>query len=102
MYAIIQSGGHQYRVAPGEVVTMDRLGEAEGDPIEFSEVLLIGGEQVTVGTPWVDGAVVRGTVLGDDKGPKLTVFKYKRKKRYRIKTGHRQKYTRVQIDGIDL
>jgi large subunit ribosomal protein L21 len=102
MYAIIQSGGHQYRVAEGETIEVERLAATAGDGVEFDQVLLVGGDSVRVGRPFVEGAVVRGTVLGDVRAKKLVVFKYKPKNRYRIKTGHRQSLTRVQIDSIQL
>lgn len=102
MYAIIQSGGHQYRVAEGETISVERLGAAQGDEVEFGEVLLVGGDEVRVGQPFVEGATVRGTVLGEARAKKLLVLKYKPKNRYRIKRGHRQTLTRVQIDTISL
>ncbi len=101
MYAIFQSGGHQYRAAEGETIAIERVGATEGDQVAFDEVLMVGGDPVRVGTPLVDGAVVRATVLGEAAGDKLTVFKYKNKNRYRIKSGHRQVYTRLYIDAIE-
>jgi large subunit ribosomal protein L21 len=101
MYAIVQSGGHQYRVAQGDTIEIQRLEAPAGAPVEFREVLLVGGDTVRTGTPFVEGAVVRATVVGETRGPKLTVFKYKPKNRYRIKTGHRQRHTQVMIDAIE-
>lgn len=102
MYAIFRTGGHQYRVAEGDMLDVERLDAAEGDALRFEDVLLIGGDgDARVGTPTLTGAAVRATVLGQVKGEKLTVFKYKRKNRYRVKTGHRQAYTRLRIDGIE-
>lgn len=100
MYAIIQTGGHQYRVAKGDVIEVERLAVAAGDTIDLEEVLLVGGENIVVGTPFVDGARVKATVLGEAKGKKIVVQRYKSKNRYRKKTGHRQKYTQLQIDSI--
>ena len=100
MYAIVQTGGHQYRVAEGDVIEVERLDVAAGDTIDLSEVLLVGGEKVNVGTPFVDGALVKATVLGETKGNKIVVQRYKSKNRYRKKTGHRQKYTQLQINSI--
>jgi len=100
MYAIVQTGGHEYRVAEGDVVEVESLGAAPGDTVDLEEVLLVGGNEVQVGTPLVAGAVVKATVLGEAKGKKLTVLKFKSKNRYRKKSGHRQKYTRLQIDSI--
>jgi large subunit ribosomal protein L21 len=103
MYAILRTGGHQYRVTEGETIRVERLDVPEGESVELADVLLVGGDgEVRVGTPLVDGARVRATVLGEAKGKKLTVFKYKPKNRYRIRTGHRQRYTRLQIDAIEV
>lgn len=101
MYAIIQSGAHQYRIAEGDVIDVERLSAGEGESVDLEQVLLVSGDKVRVGTPYVDGAVVKATVLGEAKGKKLTVLRYKSKSRYRRKTGHRQKYTRLQIDSIE-
>jgi large subunit ribosomal protein L21 len=101
MYAIIQARGHQYRVAQGDTIEVQLLAASAGESIELREVLLVGGDPVRVGTPFIDGAVVRATVVGASAGRKLTVFKYKPKNRYRIKTGHRQHYTRLHIDAIE-
>jgi large subunit ribosomal protein L21 len=101
MYAIIQRGSHQYRVTPGQTLRLDRFDAEPGDAVEIGEVLLVGGDSMQLGRPFVDGALVKATVLGEEKGPKVMVFKYRRKNRYRIKTGHRQRYTRVRIESID-
>jgi len=101
MYAIVQAGGHQYRVAKGDTIDIERPGAPAGESIEFHDVLFVGGDDVAIGKPFVDGAVVRATVVGDAAGPKVTVMKYKRKKRYRVKTGHRQRYLRIHIDAIE-
>lgn len=100
MYAIVQNGGHQYRVAPGQTIQVQRMEADPGSEIVLNDVILIGGENVRVGQPFVEGAAVHATVLGETKGPKVMVFKYKRKNRYRVKTGHRQKYTALKIDSI--
>jgi large subunit ribosomal protein L21 len=100
MYAIFKLGGHQYRVEPGQSLMVERLAAEPGSAVEFGDVMFIGGDTVQVGRPFVDGAVVRATVQDQMKGRKLMVFKYRRKNRYRIKTGHRQKYTRLTIDAI--
>ena len=101
IYAIIETGGKQYRVNPGQTIDVERLDVAEGDTVELDRVLLIGdGDRVTVGTPTVDGAKVVATSKGEGKGDKVIVFKYKPKVRYRKKTGHRQRYTRLVIDKI--
>ena len=101
IYAIIETGGKQYKVSPGQTIDVERLDVAEGDAVELDRVLLIAdGDKVTVGTPTVDGAKVVATSQGEGKGKKIIVFKYKPKVRYRKKTGHRQLYTRLVIDKI--
>lgn len=101
MYAVVTTGGKQYRVEAGSELVVERLAEEPGASITFDRVLLVGdGESVTVGTPTVDGATVTGTVLGETLGPKLIVFKFKQKVKYRRTTGHRQHLTRVRIDEI--
>jgi large subunit ribosomal protein L21 len=101
MYAVVSSGGKQYRVEAGSELVVERIPGDAGASITFDRVLLVGdGDAVTVGTPTVDGASVSGTVLGEAKGPKLIVFKFKQKVKYRRKNGHRQHLTRVRIDEI--
>ncbi len=101
IYAIIETGGKQYTVTPGQVIDVDHLGAAEGDTVELDKVLFIAdGDRVTVGTPTVDGAKVVATSRGEVRGKKIIVLKYKPKVRYRKKTGHRQLYTRLVIDKI--
>lgn len=90
----------QYRVEVGQVLEIALLDAEPGSQLEFGEVLLVGGEQTLVGSPVVDGAKVVADVLGDAKGEKIVVFRYKNKKRYRRRTGHRQSYTRVKISDI--
>jgi large subunit ribosomal protein L21 len=102
MYAVVSSGGKQYRVEPGTTLTMERTGAGIGEPFTFDRVLLIGnGDEVTVGTPVVAGASVSATVLGEEPGPKLVIFKFKQKVKYRRRTGHRQHLVRVRIDAIN-
>ncbi|CAN5818764.1 hypothetical protein BH20CHL8_BH20CHL8_09580 [soil metagenome] len=101
MYAVLTSGGKQYRVEPGNTLIVERLAAEAGASITFDRVLLVGdGEAVTVGTPLVSGATVSATVLGEELGPKIIIFKFKQKATYRRRTGHRQHLTRVRIDGI--
>ena len=101
IYAIVEVGGKQYKVAPKQTIQVDRLGVAEGEPVEFDRVLLIGGDEDTVvGSPLVRGAKVLGTSLGEAKGSKVIAFKYKAKVRYRRKKGHRQTYTKVLVNKI--
>lgn len=102
MYAVVSSGGKQYRVEAGTELIVERVPGDAGAAITFDRVLLVGdGEAVTVGTPTVQGASVSGTVLGEALGPKLIVFKFKQKATYRRKNGHRQHLTRVRIDEIN-
>ena len=101
MYAIIRDRGTQYRVEEGQVVEVALLEAAPGDQVELGEVLMLGGsDSVQVGTPLVSGAKVVAKVLGNTKGDKIVVFKYKNKKRYRRRTGHRQQYTSISISQI--
>ena len=101
MYAIIETGGKQYRVAEGDTLDVELLPAEPGQVVELDRVLLVASEQgVQVGTPTVEGVTVRARVVETVKGPKVVVFKYKPKNRYRRKTGHRQKYTRLVIDKI--
>jgi len=101
IYAIIETGGKQYKVTPGQTIDVERLDVAEGNTVELDKVLLIAdGEQLTVGKPTIDGAKVVATSKGEGKGKKIIVFKYKPKVRYRKKTGHRQLYTKLTIDKI--
>jgi large subunit ribosomal protein L21 len=100
VYAIIRDRGTQYRVEEGQVLEVALMDAEPGSQVELSEVLMIGGDQAQVGTPLVAGAKVLAQVLGDTKGDKIIVFKYKNKKRYRRRTGHRQQYTRISISEI--
>ena len=101
MYAVVRSGGKQVRVEPGKSVRVEKLAGAVGDSVALEEVLLIGGEDsVRVGTPVVQGAKALGTITAQARGPKLTIFKMKRRKHYQKHQGHRQNYTEIRIDGI--
>jgi large subunit ribosomal protein L21 len=102
-YAVLESGGKQYIAREGETIEVDRVSMDVGQPIEFKEVLLVVDDsKVEVGTPHVKDALVKGTVVGQIKAPKIVVFKYIPKERYRRKRGARQRYTRVAIDQIAL
>lgn len=101
MFAIIESGGKQYRAVPGAALEVERLGSEPGATVEFDRVLLIGDDgEVQVGSPTVAGAKVLAHVLDHDRGEKVIVFKYKAKSNYRRRTGHRQALTRVRITEI--
>jgi large subunit ribosomal protein L21 len=102
-YAVVEDGGKQYKAVEGQTIEVDHFDSEIGEQLDLERVLLIvDGEDVQVGTPLVEGAKVQATVVSQVKGPKVVVFKYKPKKRYRVKTGHRQKYTRLQIDSISV
>ncbi len=101
MYAIVESGGRQYRAEEGHLLTVEKLPYEVGEQIELSNVLLLAnGESVTVGQPAVSGAAVKATVIDQFRGKKIFVWKYKPKKRYRRRQGHRQSYTRLRVDEI--
>ncbi len=101
MYAVIETGGKQYRVSEGDVVRVESLPSVVGDEVSISEVHLVAdGENVQVGTPTVQGASVTGTVIEEGRGRKVIAFKKKRRKGYKRKIGHRQNYTALRIDKI--
>lgn len=99
--AIVRTGGKQYRVEPGAVLRVEKMEGEVGGSIELSEVLLLGqGAEARVGKPLVEGAKVTGTITAHGRGPKLIVYKFRRRKNYRRKQGHRQAYTEIKIDEI--
>jgi large subunit ribosomal protein L21 len=101
IYAVIEIGGKQYKVAPKQTIEVERLNVSEGDTVELDKVLFIGGDGDTlVGNPIIKGAKVVATCLGEAKGEKVIVFKYKSKVRYRRKKGHRQTYTKILVNEI--
>lgn len=101
MYAIIETGGKQYRVTEGDQIRIEKIKAADGEQVKFDKVLVLGdGAEAKVGAPYVDGAAVFGDVIETGKGKKVIIFKYKAKKDYRKKQGHRQPYTLVEITGI--
>ncbi len=102
MLAVIRTGGKQYLVSPGQKIKIEKLEKKEGSEITFNEVLLVEkNKHVEIGTPEVKGAKVIGKVLSQGKGKKVIVFKYKAKKRYKLKKGHRQAFTEVEIKAIE-
>ncbi len=102
MYAVIETGGKQYKVSEGDVIFIEKLDVAEGEEVKFDKVLVVAdGENVTVGTPAVEGATVTAKVEKQGKSKKIYVFKMKRKKNERKKKGHRQPYTKVTIEKIN-
>lgn len=100
MYAVIRTGGKQYRVSEGETLRVEKLPGDVGGTITFGEVLLLGGDNVTVGKPLIGGASVTAQIVAQDRAKKIIVFKMRRRKNYRRKNGHRQWYTEVKITGI--
>ena len=103
MYAIIQTGGKQYRVSPGDVLRVERLPGDRGDEIVLDQVLLVtDGEDIRVGSPLVENATVRGQIVRQGQAKKILVFKKKRRKNYRRRQGHRQLYTALQIQEITV
>ena len=103
MNAIIVTGGKQYKVAEGDVVYIEKLDQEAGDTVKFDQVLaILDGDKATFGTPVVEGAKVEANVVKNGKGKKIMVFKYKPKKGYRKRQGHRQPYTKVEIGKISV
>ncbi|MGE5508483.1 MAG: 50S ribosomal protein L21 [Chitinophagales bacterium] len=102
MYAIVETGGKQYRVTEGDIISVEKLGAAPGQQVILDQVVLVGdGDRVTVGKPHVDGVKVVGTVVAEGKSKKVLVFRYKAKQNVRRKRGHRQPFTRVRVEKIE-
>jgi large subunit ribosomal protein L21 len=101
VYAVVKSGARQYRASVGDTIVVERLPVGSGQKLELDEVLLVAdGERVEIGQPTVDGAKVLATVVAEEKGPKVRIFRYHPRKRYRRRAGHRQRYTRLRVDEI--
>jgi large subunit ribosomal protein L21 len=100
MYAVFKTGGKQYRVEKGDKLRVEKLPGKVGEAVYFDEVLLVSGEQLNVGRPTVGGAKVEATILAQDLGRKIIVFKFRRRKNYRRKRGHRQAFTALEITNI--
>jgi len=101
MYAVIKSGGKQHRVEPGEVLRLEKLDASEGETVNFDKVMMIGeGENIQIGTPFVDGGAVTAEVVSHGRGDKITIIKMRRRKHYRRQAGHRQSFTEVKIKEI--
>jgi large subunit ribosomal protein L21 len=101
MYAVIETGGKQYKVSEGDVLFIEKLEAVEGDAVKFDKVLAVSGDETVFGTPVVEGASVDAKVLAQGKAKKVIVFKYKPKKGYKKKQGHRQPFTKVVIEKIN-
>jgi len=103
MYAIVETGGKQYKVQPGQTIHVERLPALPGDSVTLDRVLMVAdGEDVTVGRPTIEGATVQATVVGEGKARKVIIYKYLPRHRYRRKKGHRQRFTRLKIDSIEV
>ncbi len=101
MYAVIETGGKQYRVQEGDMISVEKLGLIEGEAYTFEKVLMLADDEgVKVGNPYVEGATVDATTIEEGRGKKVVVYKYKSKKGYHKKNGHRQSYTKLQIKAI--
>ncbi|ARS53094.1 50S ribosomal protein L21 [Kushneria konosiri] len=100
MYAVIKSGGKQYRVQEGQRIKLEKLDAATGDSIDFDQVLMVGGDDVKIGAPLVSGAVVKAEVVSHGRGEKVHILKFRRRKHSMKRQGHRQWYTEVKITGI--
>lgn len=102
MYAVIKTGGKQYRVAEGDVISVEKLGVVAGETVTFEEVLMVSNEAgLKVGTPVVENATVTASVVAEGKGKKVVIYKHKAKKGYQKKQGHRQMFTKVKIEKIN-
>ena len=102
MFAVIETGGKQYKVSEGDVIYIEKLDVADGETVTFDKVLAISAEDFKAGTPYVEGATVTASVIKTGKGKKIYVMKYKAKKNEKKKIGHRQYFTKVQIDKINV
>ena len=101
MYAVIKTGGKQVKVVEGQEIYVEKLDAEAGETFEFTEVLMLGGEKTVIGSPTVEGAKVIAKVVKHGRGPKIIVFKYKVRKNYRRKQGHRQAYTKLMVESIN-
>jgi len=104
MYAVVATGGKQYRVVPGDVIQIEKVPGEVGESVELDQVLLVAPDEgdIIVGRPMVEGARVVGSIVGQRRGRKIIVQKFKRRKRYRRRTGHRQEYRQLRINSIEL
>ncbi len=101
MYAVISAGNKQYKVSQGETIYIDKVNQADGSAISFDAIMIVNDGDVKLGTPTVAGATVEGKIVGQVKGEKIRIYKYKSKKNYHRRAGHRQPYTKVEITAIN-
>jgi large subunit ribosomal protein L21 len=102
MYAVFSTGGKQYRASTGDILTVEKIEAEKGATVELDRVLMVGeGEDVKIGTPYLEGGKVTATVVDQGRGDKIKVIKFKRRKNYRRQMGHRQYFTKIEITGID-
>ena len=101
MYAIIATGGKQYKVSEGDIITIEKLGAETGEKVVFDQVLAVSGDGMKIGAPTVSGATVEASVVAEGRGKKIIVYKYKSKTGYHKKNGHRQAFTKVKIEKIN-
>lgn len=101
MYAVFQAGGHQYKAKEGDVLTIDKIEGNAGDKVTFDKVMLVGGSETKVGAPVLEGASIEATIEEQTRNPKIIVFKYKRRKNYKKKNGHKQPVTVVKVGKIN-
>jgi len=103
MYAVLETGGKQYRVTPGEIIRIEKIPGEKGEEVLFEKVLLVSDEkEIKIGHPYINGAVVKGVIVQQGRGKKIIVFRFKRRKRYHKKRGHRQYFTAVRIEEIKV
>ena len=100
MYAVIKTGGKQYKVSKGDILRIEKLPKQVGESVTFADVLLVGGDAIKIGTPTVAGAKVEAKVMSQEKGKKVVIFKFRRRKNYRRKQGHRQPFTTIEVTSI--
>ena len=101
MYAVIKTGGKQYRVREGDIIEIEKLDSDEGTAVDFEDILMVGeGEDVKIGTPFIDGCKVTGTITEQKRGKKIEIIKFRRRKHHQKRTGHRQYLTKVEITSI--
>ena len=102
-YAIVEDGGKQYKAVVGQTIEVDHFVAEVGEELDLERVLVVvNDEETSIGSPYIEGVKIQATVISQIKAPKVIVFKYKPKKRYRVKQGHRQQYTRIRIDSIEM